>query len=259
LCVLLMMDEGIIQNSSACFGWYPHPSSVAHANCNYNIWHWSNRICYCPLLWSNRNTWYNAPTKLPDVVITVCVCSWWLMRASSKTCRADNKTVYSLHVLLMMDEGIIQNSSACFGWYPHPSSVAHANCNYNIWHWSNRICYRPLLWSSRNAWYNAPTKLPDVVITVCVCSWWWMRVSSKTCRAVLQTHNKTVYRSILLDNYWHWITMQGPMNIKFKMCTMALMPEKVTTFLFSHTHIISVLEDEAHNNELWSTWPSVII
>jgi len=24
------------------------------------------------------------------------------------------------------------------------------NCNYNIWHWSNRICYRPLSWKSRN-------------------------------------------------------------------------------------------------------------
>ena len=36
-----------------------------------------------------------------------------------------------------------------FRWYPHPSSGAHANSNYNIWHWSNRICYRPLLWRSR--------------------------------------------------------------------------------------------------------------
>jgi len=26
-----------------------------------------------------------------------------------------------------------------FGWYPHPPSGAHLNCNYNIWHWSNRI------------------------------------------------------------------------------------------------------------------------
>jgi len=35
-------------------------------------------------------------------------------------------------------------SSTYFGWYPHPSSGARSNCNYNIWHWSNRICYRPL-------------------------------------------------------------------------------------------------------------------
>ena len=42
------------------------------------------------------------------------------------------------------------DSSTRFGWYPHPSSGGHSNCNYNIWHWSNRICYRPLTWRSRN-------------------------------------------------------------------------------------------------------------
>jgi hypothetical protein len=24
------------------------------------------------------------------------------------------------------------------------------NCNYSIWHWSNRLCYLPLSWSSSN-------------------------------------------------------------------------------------------------------------
>ena len=45
---------------------------------------------------------------------------------------------------------ISADSSTCFGWYPHPSSGAHSNCNYNIWHWSNRTCYRPLTRRSRN-------------------------------------------------------------------------------------------------------------
>jgi len=36
------------------------------------------------------------------------------------------------------------DSSTCFVWYPHTSSGAHANCIYNIWHWSNRIYYGPL-------------------------------------------------------------------------------------------------------------------
>jgi len=36
------------------------------------------------------------------------------------------------------------DSSTNFGRYPHLSSGAHSNCNYNIWHWSNRICYRQL-------------------------------------------------------------------------------------------------------------------
>ena len=42
-------------DSSTCFGWYLHPSSGAHLNCNYNIWHWLNHICYCPLTWRSWN------------------------------------------------------------------------------------------------------------------------------------------------------------------------------------------------------------
>ena len=56
--------------------------------------------------------------------------------------------------------------------------------------------------------------VPDIVTTVCVCSCWWMRVSSEICRAILQKYNQTVYSRILLDNYWQWFTMHGPMNIK---------------------------------------------
>ena len=108
-------------------------------------------------------------------------------------------TIYSFIILL-------QNSPTCFAWYPHLSSGAHTNCNYNIWHWSNHICYCPLLWRSWNSRTSVPTpsqqrmvankvrRVPDVVITVCVWSWWWMRVSCETCRAVLQKYNKTVYR-----------------------------------------------------------------
>ena len=103
----------------------------------------------------------------------------------------------------------LQNSSICFRWYPHPSSGAHSNCNYNIWHWSNRTGYRPLTWRSRNVVPTPP--VPDV--TVWVCSWRWMRVSSETCRAVLQKYNKTVYSRILFENYWRWFTMHGPMCI----------------------------------------------
>jgi len=34
-------------------------------------------------------------------------------------------------------------------------------------------------------------------------------------RVVCRNYNNTVYSYILLDNYWQWFTMQGPMNIKF--------------------------------------------
>ena len=51
---------------------------------------------------------------------------------------------------------------------------------------------------------NTVWPVPDVVITVWMCSWWWMRVSSETCRAVCRKYNKTVYNRILLGNYWHY-------------------------------------------------------
>jgi len=88
---------------------------------------------------------------------------------------------------------ISADGSTCFGRYPHPSSGAHSNCNYNIWHWLNCICCHPLMWRSRNAVLtpsrqrtvaNTVRPVPDDVITVWVCSWWWMRLSSETCRAV---------------------------------------------------------------------------
>ena len=49
------------------------------------------------------------------------------------------------------------------------------NCNYNIWHCLNRVCYRPLMWRSRNRVPTPPRQqtvantvwtVPDVVITI---------------------------------------------------------------------------------------------
>ena len=48
------------------------------------------------------------------------------------------------------------------------------------------------------------------VNTVLMCSWWWMRVSSETCRAICRKYNKTVYSRILLDNYWHIPNRRAP-------------------------------------------------
>ena len=91
-------------------------------------------------------------------------------------------TIYSFYY-------ISAGCCTCFGWYTHPSSGAHSNCNYIIWHCLNRICYRPLTWRSPpRQWTVANTvrPVPEVVITVWACSWWWMWVSSETCRAVLR-------------------------------------------------------------------------
>ena len=55
------------------------------------------------------------------------------------------------------------------------------NCNYSIWHWSNRLCYLPLmvetLERARCCNYSY------------MCSWWWVELPHDTCR--------TVYRNII--------------------------------------------------------------
>ena len=46
---------------------------------------------------------------------------------------------------------------------------------------------------------NTVRPVPDVVITGCICSWWWMRLSSKTCRAVCRKYNKICIQSHLVE------------------------------------------------------------
>ena len=81
----------ISAESNTCFGWYPHPSSGAHSNCNYNIWHCSNRICYRLLSWRSRNDFSTTAEG---------------SKHRSNNARCCN---YSLRVLLMMGEGITRN------------------------------------------------------------------------------------------------------------------------------------------------------
>ena len=51
---------------------------------------------------------------------------------------------------------------------------------------------------------NKVWPVPDAVITVYVCSWWWVKVSPpKHVELCLQKYNKIVYNRILLDNCWH--------------------------------------------------------
>ena len=65
----------ISAKSSTCFGWYLHPSSGVHVNCNYSIWHWSNRICYLPLSWGVGTSYYcfQASTELRNT----CPANFW--------------------------------------------------------------------------------------------------------------------------------------------------------------------------------------
>ena len=89
---------------------------------------------------------------------------------------------------------ISANCSTCFGWYLHPLSGAHVNCNYSIWHWSNRICHPPMSWTPPRQRKVAHTvrPVPDVVITVYICSWWWVKVSPETCTAVCKNIIKCI-------------------------------------------------------------------
>ena len=49
-------------------------------------------------------------------------------RESTSITVQQDATVYS-YIIFSAD------SSTCFVWYPYPSSEAHSNCNWNVWHW----------------------------------------------------------------------------------------------------------------------------
>jgi len=77
-------------------------------NCNYSIWHWSKR------------------SLLPSAVVETL----GLVQQDA--------TIYSLlyyRKLLYM-----------FRVVTPPIIRSTYNCNYSIWHWSNRLCYLPLSW-----------------------------------------------------------------------------------------------------------------
>jgi len=117
-------------------------------NCNYSIWHWSDRLCSLPLSWRIWNWKFQL---LHDT------CFRWVLRPSS-----------GAHVTVITASGTGQTVSASFhyrgeagtgisnfstihvsGGYP-PIIRSTYNCNYGIWHWSNRLCYLPLSWRILN-------------------------------------------------------------------------------------------------------------
>ena len=136
------------------------------------------------------------------------------------------------------------NSSTCLGWYLHPSSGAHVNCNYSIWHSSNRIYYLSLSWRSRNSGPGVRSSDSSTIAegskygsTSARCCKYSLGVLltmgegiTRNMWSCLQKYSRTVYSRILLDNYWHWFTMHGPMNIKF-----ILIPQLHCITL--HTHV----------------------
>ena len=92
--------------------------------------HFSSRLPPSGGTWKYAKVPSTKKKKLGEILYPL-ICSFlpclsWLLRSRVRKSRRD------LWITLY------------FGWYPHPSSAAHSNCNYNIWHCSNSICYRPL-------------------------------------------------------------------------------------------------------------------
>jgi len=115
-----------------------------------------------------------------------------------------------------------QNYSTCFGCLSHPSSGVHQTVSaasgksHSVrattfrqrglirprWRWRGGVWTAVSIPPRQPTVANTVRPVPDVVFTVWMCSWWLMRVSSETCRAVRRKYNKTVYSRFLLDNYW---------------------------------------------------------
>jgi len=79
---------------STCFVWYPHPSSGAHINVFYSIWHRSGHFCYFPLSWRIWNCSANSSTIAEGSRNGL---------TSARCCKIQ------LHALLMMGGGTTQN------------------------------------------------------------------------------------------------------------------------------------------------------
>jgi len=67
-------------------------------NCNHNIWHWSNRLSYVPLSWSNCSTTTEGSSD--GLNSARCydysyMCSWWWVELPPETRRASSLQKYN--------------------------------------------------------------------------------------------------------------------------------------------------------------------
>ena len=91
----------------------------------------------------------------------------------------------------------------CMFWVVIPPIIRSTyNCNYSIWHWSNRLRYLPLSWSGSNCSMTAEGSRDGLTSARCrdysyMCSWWWVESPPKTCRAV--------YRNIIDCTWSHLV------------------------------------------------------
>ena len=141
-----------------------------HLTNNYNIWHWSNHICYSPLTCGSRNYGY-------------------VHRESMSIIAQQDATIYNFNIFLqtalhVSDETLIHHQE-------HTQTVittsatgrtVFATVRWRGWVGTMGTC----IVNRQRTVANTVQTVPDVVITIWVCSWWRMRISSKTCRAVFR-------------------------------------------------------------------------
>jgi len=96
------------------------------------------------------------------------------------------------------------------------------NCNHSIWHWSNRLCYLPLSWSS---W----------ITVICAPDDGWSYHPKHVERAVYT--NKTVHSCSSLDNHSHsYFTLQETADAEFSSSNFNVKLEDFAFIIYKTSH-----------------------
>jgi len=73
-------------------------------NCNYNTWHWSNRVCYCPLTWRVSSETRRAVCR--NIIKLYIAASRWTIIDTDLRCTEPLKFT-SLDVLQYLKDKIL--------------------------------------------------------------------------------------------------------------------------------------------------------
>jgi len=149
-----------------------HHQEVNDVNCTYAA---SGIVTLCK--------WPSCATAKEEVILwctakqisrSLGLCSWAVHRESISIVGQQDATIYSLLYFCKL--------IYMFWVVTPPIFRSTYNCNYSIWHWSNRLCYLALSWSSWDF-------RDGLTSTRCcnysyICSWRWVELPPKTCRSV---------------------------------------------------------------------------
>ena len=141
--------------------------------------------------------------------------------------------------------------STCFGWYLHPSSGAHVTvitASGTVQTVLATFRYRGAVGMiSDCSMIVAGSKYSSTSARCCnysyMCSWWWVEVPPKTCRAVLQKYNKLFY--VLLTVHFSNIWFHVPTE-----CTISLLHSSHSSTCFEQ-HYAHHQEDSLYTYSIW--------